>query len=138
MAKDHAYDIAVALMPADGLLATASDGEEQPDSTVPGFEDAFGTKGSERRSGVLIERGEEAVLAASDAIARQIGTAAARIAMAIEDKTEPMLNAENINMESIEITFGIALSAGVTTVFTAQGESSVEVTLRLSPKTAQK
>jgi hypothetical protein len=37
-------------------------------------------------------------------------------------------------VESIEVSFGVTLAAGVQAMFTAQAESSVQVTVTLSPR----
>jgi hypothetical protein len=88
----------------------------------------------ERRTQAIVQKGEQVVAAATDAVAAQIGATVARIAKAVEHQTALSLNSETSNVESVEVSFGITLTTGLTTVFTAQGESSVQVTVTLTPK----
>jgi hypothetical protein len=81
--------------------------------------------GEATRSAALIEKGEEAVQTATDAIARQVVLLAARISRVIESEAV----AGVAGLESVQLSFGITLTAGVQALFTAQSTSSVQVTL---------
>jgi hypothetical protein len=105
---------------------------------VPAFDETRGgTDRLERQARAILDKGEQAVAAATDAVAAQIGATVARIAKAVEQQTALSLNPATSSVESVEVSFGITLTMGLTTVFTAQGESSVQVTVSLSPKGSQ-
>lgn len=134
------YDVAIAIMPTVPIQTNSAmiGDRDTTAQSVPGFEDTRGGRASsERRDNALIERGEQAVAAAADAVAGQIGTVVARIAKAVEHETALSLDAESPSVESVEVSFGITLTAGLTTVFTAQGGSSVQVTVTLCPSKNQ-
>jgi|SRR3954452_1841104 hypothetical protein len=113
-----------------------SDGES---GLGPGFEDASGVR--ERLSHgarTVVVAGEQTVLAATKAI----GTEIARTADVIADQITNALDARvtqpvpgALGLDSVEVTFGITLSAGVQTVFSTKGESStvVKIVLKRSP-----
>jgi hypothetical protein len=127
-----AFDVGVALVPlADG----APSGPQQSSSVIPGFDETSGRdrmfSGPQR---LLVERGEESVRAATEAIATQIALAADRIAATIGDNFSSPPAARSMAVESIEVSFGVTLAAGVQALFTAQAESSVQVTVTLSPR----
>jgi hypothetical protein len=80
-------------------------------------------------------KGGEAVRVATEAIAGQIGLAAERIAAAVEARAvapEP----GKLSLDSVEVSFGITLTAGVQAMFTAQAESSAQVTIILARRPA--
>jgi hypothetical protein len=113
-------------------LQSAVDADQDTSGTVPGYVETRGGRVSSPRN-ILVQKGEEAVVAATNAIASQIGSTAARIANVIDERTKPVLS-DGVGIDSIEVAFGITLAAGLTTVFTAQAQSSVVVTITLSPK----
>lgn len=103
---------------------------------VPGYDEASGRGDGGRhradRRSVIIEKGGEAVRVAAEAIASQIGLAAQHIAAAIERQapTPPVGGA--LGLDSVEVSFGVTLAAGVQALFTTQAESSAMVTITLS------
>ena len=135
--RTASYEVGVAIMP---LTTVTADGRE-PSATiggVPGFDDTLGRGGarSERRP-ALIEKGEEAVRAATEAIAGQIGLTAQRITAAIEAQTGAPADPGVFGLESVQVSFGVTLSAGLQAMFTAQVESSAQVTITLSRQPRQ-
>jgi hypothetical protein len=103
------------------------------DSSIAGFEDA---KGGWRHPAenvpILIEKGEDAVRAATEAIARQIGLAAQRIARSVEEQVVTSSAAAALDLDSVSVSFGVTLTTGLQAMFTAQAESSAQVTITLS------
>jgi hypothetical protein len=102
---------------------------------IPGYEDSWGradpSHGTTRRT-VLVEKGDQAVRSATEAIARQIALAAERIARTIEQQAWPQAGADDLTLDSVQVGFGVTLTAGVQTIFTATAESSAQVTITLS------
>jgi len=122
------YEVAVALAPADRLAGPVGGSDRYlAEQTVAGFEDLTGT--SRRLS--LLEKGEEALCDASDALARRAAIVAARMADAVSTEIQSTNISADTALEAIEVSFGITLSAGLQTVFTTQAESSVQVTVTL-------
>lgn len=130
----NGYAVAVALAPA-----TAPSGASEDDSASlagPGFDDTIG--GFRRRVGrasdAVLEHGEEAVRRATEALAAEIGVTAQRVAASIERSMSAAGSAPAgaLELDAVEVTFGITLTAGVQALFTAQGESSVQVTITLN------
>lgn len=101
----------------------------------PGFDQTSGRHAAGRSS--LLAKGDAAVELATEAIARQIGLAAKRIAEAIDTQTTSSPASGSLDLESVEISFGVTLSAGVEALFTAKSESSAEVTIVLSRRSLQ-
>ena len=127
------FEVGVAVVLADEP-AEGSDGERN--GAVPGYEDASGLKVRGKhaadRPPTLVVKGEEAVRVATEAIAGQIGLAAERIALAIEAQALAAPEPGKLGLESVDVSFGITLTAGVQALFTAQGESSAQVTITLA------
>jgi hypothetical protein len=71
---------------------------------------------------------------ATEAIAAQIGLATQRIATEVGDQLVPSSSSATLGLESINVSFGLTLTAGVQAMFTAQAESSVQVTITLVPQ----
>jgi len=133
--EEKAYDVGVAIVP----LYNSSDSgrvneRERGADGIPGYDDALGRRrlDSTDQRGPLIERGAEAVRIATTAIVDQIGLATRRISAALEEQIPPSSPPGSFGLESVDISFGITLTAGVQAMFTAQAESSVQVTLTLS------
>jgi hypothetical protein len=130
------FEVGVAIHgPLDG---TSTDGGP----AVPGYDEASGERrGAGRhisgRRPVVVEKGEEAVRVATEAIAGQIATAAGRIAASIEQHPIASPPPGHFGLDEVEVTFGITLTGGVQALFTAQTESSAQVTLRMSRRPAQ-
>lgn len=127
------YEVGVAIMP---LPPRGQAGPEPSDHVVgiPGYQDTIG-KHSSRIDGIaMVQRGEDALYAAIDAIGGQIALIAQRIGSSIEVSAQSSQDAgsQAFGIESVQVSFGITLSAGLQTVFTAQAESSAQVTLTLS------
>jgi hypothetical protein len=125
------YEVGVAIMP----IATAGGDEHEHSATVgsvPGFDETIGRSQSQsERRPALIEKGEAAVRAATEAIAGQIGLAAQRITAAIEAQANLTPDQGAFGLESVEVSFGVTLCAGLQAMFTAQLESSAQVTITL-------
>jgi hypothetical protein len=132
----RSFGVGVALhVPATG----GPDGGE----AVPGYDEAEGRRGWGRpvadRVTVVIEKGEDAVRAATEAIAAQIGVTAQQIAVSIEQQAISHPAPGRLGLESVEVSFGVTLTGGVQALFTAEAESSAQVTITLarrSPDTA--
>jgi hypothetical protein len=121
------YDVGVAIFSVAQDRVAAQGGREAPGGeSIPGYDEALGRR---RELPVThIARGEEAVRAATEAIASQIGIAARRIATAIGQQPAP----DSFLLDEVEVSFGVSLAAGIQTLFTATAESSAQVTVRLS------
>jgi hypothetical protein len=130
------YDVGVAILPLrDGTVDRRADRPvaESPGGQIPGYDEVLGRKefrSADHRS-PLIERGEDAVRAATEGIAAQIALAAQRIAEAIDARIAESSNPTTSSLESVGISFGITLISGIQAVFTAQAESSVQVSITL-------
>jgi Trypsin-co-occurring domain 1 len=131
------FDVGVAIVPtAVGAPAPGTTDPEGGEGSVPGYEETLGRGRPHAADAVpfLIEKGEDAVRSATDALAGQIGLAAQRIAAAVGNQlTSP---AGACDLESVSVVFGITLAAGVQAMFTAQAQSSVQVTITLSVRSA--
>lgn len=101
--------------------------QERASGSVPGYEDLRGTS----RRGVIVEKGEEVVSAATEALATQIAISAERIARVISARIPSTSRPGDVALESVEVSFGITLAAGLQTIFTTQAESSAQVTITL-------
>lgn len=136
IARAGSYDVGVAIVPiAEIAAATPDDGHHASEGSVPGYDDVLGRRKSLEHPAAQIERGDAAVQAATEAIASQVGITAQRIAEAIDQKIAPP-SGQNLAIEEVEVTFGISLAAGVQALFTAQAQSSAQVTIRLSRQAA--
>ena len=126
------YEVGVAIAPMADQVDHVPENNARA-SGVPGFDETLGRKGhlGERRP-ILIEKGEEAVRAATEAVAHQIAQAADRIANVIEAGTARRTDSGMLGLESVEVCFGISLTGGIQAMFTSQIESSVQVTITLS------
>lgn len=125
------YEVAVAIVPvvaADDLTVTPS---ARPSSYLPGYDNAIGRPG-ERFRALALERGEQAVRVATDALASQIGQTAQRIAAGIGQVEMSPSSSVQFDLDCVEVSFGVTLSAGVQALFTAQAESSAQVTITLT------
>jgi hypothetical protein len=80
----------------------------------------------------VVVKGDAAVKAATEAIASQIGVTAQRIATSIDAQTLAEVDAGKLGVDSVEVSFGVTLSGGVQALFTAQAESSAQVTVALT------
>jgi len=125
-----AFEVGVAIqqLPLDGDDHGTAD-------RAPGYEEASGGGWGRRwadRGSVVVEKGEDAVRAAAEAIASQIGIAAQHIARAIERQAPEQPATGLLGLESVEVSFGVTLAAGVQALFTSQATSSATVTITLS------
>lgn len=121
-------------MPIPGMTEDVIHGHEpRAEGTVPGYQETIGIRRSSQKP-TLVQRGEDAVIAATNAMASQIGLASVRIANAIGASTADALAAGSVDITSVEVSFGVTLATGLTTVFTAQAESSVVVNIVISRK----
>jgi hypothetical protein len=129
------FEVGVSLVVPEESPAS-SGGEDGRDGTiVSGYDEASGFKVPGRPSGVrassLVIKGAEAVGAATDAIAAQIGLVAERIAAAIEKQALAVPEPGKLGLDSVGVSFGITLTVGVQAMFTAQAESSAQVSITL-------
>lgn len=132
-----AFEVAVAIMPGSEDRAGPGRWDDERPGALPGYDDAAGLKDLGRAAGDrIVIAGEEAVRAATEAIAGQIGLTAQRIAAAIEAQADPSPQPGSLGLESVAVSFGITLTGGVQALFTAQAESSVQVNITLSPRPA--
>jgi hypothetical protein len=134
------FDVGVAVMPLRQMVpaprteSSPSAGNSSSGSSIAGFEEA---KGGWRHPAetvpILIEKGEDAVRAATEAVAGQIGLAAQRLARSIEERMaiSPSAGAA-LDLDSVSVSFGVTLTVGLQAMFTAQADSSVQVTITLS------
>lgn len=130
------FDVGVAVLPLrEAVPAPRTERPPRSDSSIAGFEETKGGLGrhSAEKVPFLIEKGEDAVRAATESIAGQIGLAAQRMAISIGDQMAASPSADGaLDLESVSISFGVTLTAGVQALFTAQGESSAQVTVTLT------
>lgn len=130
------YDVGVAILPLrDGAADRRADRPVagSPSGNIPGYDEILGRKefrSADHRS-PLIERGEDVVRAATEGIAAQIALAAQRIAEAIDTRTAESSSPAALGLESVDVSFGITLTSGVQAMFTAQAESSIQVSITL-------
>lgn len=130
------FEVAVALVP----LAASSDVRPAPrqepgEESLPGISEASGWRPWGQGHGdqaAIAEKGEGVLERATEALAGQIGLTAQRIADAIGRQETSPPAAGAFGLDTVQVSFGITLSAGVQTVFTAQSQSSVQVTISLS------
>ncbi|HEY2577160.1 MAG TPA: hypothetical protein VGI74_12720 [Streptosporangiaceae bacterium] len=138
VARTGSYDVGVAIVPMiESIPATPDDDHPATGGSVPGYDDVLGRRQNLERPAAQIERGDAAVRAATEAIAGQIGITAQRIAEAIDQKVAPP-SGQSLAIEEVEVTFGISLAAGIQALFTAQAQSSAQVTIRLSRQAASR
>lgn len=127
------YEVAVAIAPAvksphGNSIPGGPDAPPQP-----GFDDTAGFSLPGRHvAQAMLAKGDAAVKLATESVARQIGVAATRIAAAIEAQGAPSGPSGTLSLESVEVSFGVTVAAGVEALFTAREESSVLVTVVLS------
>ena len=127
------FGVAVAVVPTDGDPAGSGARDDEDADALPGYDEAAGLRLPIRRASdrVLI-KGEEAVRAATEAIAGQIGLAAQRVAAAVEAQAVTAPLPGDLGVESVEVSFGITLTGGVQALFTARAESSAQVSITLA------
>lgn len=122
------YEVGVAIAHLDqGPAVTYDRRQDRTVAGIPGYENTGGA----HRKATLVEKGEDTVNAATEAIARQIGQSAERIAKTISAQVDSASYPASMGLESVEISFGITLAAGIQAIFTTQAESSVQVTIKL-------
>lgn len=128
------YETAVAITSAVISQPGAPFRGDEGDSAGPGFDQTSGFRAHARQvADTVLVKGDAAVKLATESIARQIGVAAQRITAAIEAQSMPAEGqAGSLSLESVEVSFGVTLMAGVEALFTAKEESSVHVTIILS------
>jgi hypothetical protein len=123
-----------------GVRLRDQQGEEGKDThSEPGsFAEASGRWGRRVAIGQsqVRELGEAALRATADAIGAQVGTVAERIAASLEQRSITHASAGQIGLESVELTFGLVLTAGagkvVEAFLTAESETSAEVRIVMS------
>ena len=122
------YEVGVAVTPLGRELAGPTDSTEKRElDEVPGYENLRGGK----RTVVLFEKGEQFVNAAMEALATQIAKSADHIARVINEQVSSQPCPGYMELDSVDVAFGVTFSAGIQAVFTAQGESSAQVTITL-------
>jgi hypothetical protein len=142
------FEVAVAFAPVEEVRVVSPVGNlvSAEAEGIPGTKEAAGNlhlwrqrpEGQQRPT--LVEKGEAVTRRATEALAGQIGATARLIAEAIGRQEAAALPAEPsaFGLDSVEVQYGITLSAGLQTVFTAQAESSVQVTITLTRNRDQK
>lgn len=134
------FEVGVAIVAPDESVNRLADRDGESGQTLPGYDEASGLKLSRRhdadRPPAVVVKGGEAVRVATEAIAGQIGLATQRIAAAIEAQAVAASKTGVLGLESVEVSFGITLAAGVQALFTAQAESSVQVNITLARRPA--
>jgi hypothetical protein len=135
------FEVAVAFAPVEEVRVVSPGGGPAPaeGGGIPGTKEAAGNlrfwRGQEgQQRPTLVEKGEEVARKATEALAGQIGATAKLIAEAIGRQEAAAVPAEPsaFGLDSVEVQYGVTLSAGLQTVFTAQAESSVQVTITLT------
>lgn len=125
------YEVAVAVMLVGDVGGQPDTSSERSGGHLPGYDDAIGRSWGQRRA-VLLEQGEQAVGVATEALARQIAETAQRIGAVIAEQQVVSSASGAFGLESVQVSFGVTLSAGVQALFTAQAESSVQVAITLN------
>jgi hypothetical protein len=118
------YEVAVAIV--GELSNTAS--SRSPHEVRPGFDR---TAGHHQAGRSLLAKGDEAVRAATEAIAKQIALAAQRIAVVIENQMAEPNESTSMVLDAVEVSFGVTLVSGIEAMFTAKSESSAEVSITI-------
>jgi len=135
MALPHGteYEVAVAISSLSGGGRESPPQRDGDEDVTPGFDQTAGFWSQPRLArNFLLEKGDEAVRTATESIARQIGLAAQRMAGAIDAQVSTAALSGSLSLESVEVSFGVTLAAGVQALFTATSESSAQVTIVLS------
>jgi hypothetical protein len=135
------FEVAVAFAPVEEVRVVNPGGGLAPaeGESIPGTKEAAGNLHlwRQRQDGpqrpTLVEKGEAVTRKATEALAGQIGATARLIAEAIgrQEAAAPPAEPSAFGLDSVEVQYGVTLSAGLQTVFTAQAESSVQVTITL-------
>jgi hypothetical protein len=128
------FEVGVAVVTTDETAAGPGNREARRGGALPGYDEASGLKLFGRHSAdgsAVVVKGGEAVRVATEAIAAQIGLAAERIAAAIEAQAVAAAEPGKLGLESVDVSFGITLTAGVQALFTAQAASSAQVNITL-------
>jgi hypothetical protein len=136
---NRTFDVGVAILPLGASVpAPRTESGQAADSAIPGYDEVLGRGRlhSAEKAPFLIEKGEEAVRAATEAIAIQIGLATHRMATAIGEQLASPPAVGACDLESVSVCFGVTLAAGIQAMFTAQAESSVQVSITLRPRHA--
>jgi hypothetical protein len=133
----NVFDVGIAVLPLQGSIPAQRTNDASPDGQVPGFDEAIGRRHSAVKPPFVIRVGAAAVEAATEAIAAQVGLASRRIAASLGDQLAAAPVPGPFDLDSVTVTFGITLTAGVQTLFTAQGESSAQVTVTLTARRDQ-
>lgn len=116
-------------------VAVAIRESESPPAPVPGYREASQRRLHERVADLVLT-GDAAVKAATEAIASQIGITAQRIAASIDAQSLAETEPGKLGVDSVEVSFGVTLTGGVQALFTAQAESSAQVTVVLTRRLA--
>ena len=129
------YQVAVFIAP-DVASARTTTSRLEDQYSGPGFDETSGMRSSGRHAAEFaLRKGDAAVKLATEAIARQIGMAAQRIAEVIDEQVVAP-PAGTLSLERVEVSFGVTLTAGIEALFTVKSESSAEVTIVLSRRPA--
>lgn len=120
-----------------GVLLRRDAVDDRPGS-YDGYDEAVG--GLRRRmaatGGNLAELGEGAVRAVARAVGSQVGIVAEQVAASLEQRDIAQAGPGKLGLDTVELTFGVTLTAGVGSAVnafvTAEGETSFQVTISLS------
>lgn len=123
------YEVGVAIIPVPATGAV-----DARSTAPPGFEETAGMRGRHAgdprsRVGAL---GQDAVRIATEELAKQVAVTAQRFAETLEREAVTNPDPGHLGVESVEVSFGVTLTGGVQAFFTAQGESSAQVTITLT------
>jgi hypothetical protein len=130
------FDVGVALLAVDEGGVGPGERDDRRGGTLPGYDEASGLKLPRRQASerplAIVVKGQEAVRLATESIARQVGLTAQRIGAAIEAQAIAAPQPGELGLDAVDVTFGITLTAGIQALFTAQADSSVQVTITLT------
>jgi hypothetical protein len=137
------FDVGIAIHPsaaiaAESAVRSQAGGRSGESAGLAGYDEVIGLirqRAGDRRL-TLIEKGEDAVRAGTEAIAGQIGIAAQRIAAVLDQQDWTPATENGLGLESVQVAFGVTLSGGVQAVFTSAVESSAQVTITLTRRRA--
>lgn len=134
---DQPFEVGIILRPGAGQLGDLESGAQPPGDrqSQDGYDEATGRWWGAGRD-KLVGLGEDAVRLASTAVAAQVATVAEQVAARLERSTISHGAPGQLALDTVELTFGVALTAGtgsaINAFVTAEGESSFEVTISLT------
>jgi hypothetical protein len=130
------FSVGVMVRPVGPTMpaATPDVGSDGPS----GFSEAAGGRGRHAANGrgPVAELGERVVRAAADAVASQVAIFTDQVRASLERQRATTTPPGDLDLDGVELTFGITLVGGVgpgiSALIKAEGESTFEVTITLS------